>query len=119
MFTQAFGDESQTGNKSKQLSWNLENFPTKKSGNFVFMKCWELCAYESELVACCLSQTGYYLPVVGNSVTACSSVVERGSSVVEWRTRHGESTCSNPPFATVSKFGHFRPLHDASVHPAV
>ena len=29
------------------------------------------------------------------------------------------SWCSNPLFAIVSKFGHFRSLHDASVHSAV
>ena len=45
--------------------------------------------------------------------------LERGSSVVESRTRNRESPGSNPPFATVSKFGHFRSLHDASVHSAV
>ena len=41
-------------------------------------------------------------------------IVERGSSVVD-----RESPGSNPPFATVSKFGHFRSLHDASVNSAV
>ena len=36
---------------------------------------------------------------------------ERGSSVVECRTRNQVSPGSNPPFATVSKIGHFRSLH--------
>ena len=44
--------------------------------------------------------------------------VERGSSVVECRTRNRESLGLNP-LATVSKFGHFRSLHDASVDSAV
>ena len=34
----------------------------------------------------------------------------RGSSAGECRTCHPESPGSNPPFATVSKFGHFRSL---------
>ena len=34
-----------------------------------------------------------------------SFAVERGSSAVECRTRNRESPGSNPPFATVSKFG--------------
>ena len=44
-----------------------------------------------------------------------------GSSVVECRTRNREGNGSKPPtpFATVSKFGHFRSLHDASVDSAV
>ena len=37
-------------------------------------------------------------------------VVEYGNSVVECRTRNRESPCSNPPFAIISKFGHFRSL---------
>ena len=45
--------------------------------------------------------------------------VERGSSKVECRTRNRESPGSNPPFATVSKFGHFRSHHDAPGHSAV
>ena len=44
--------------------------------------------------------------------------VERGSSVVKCRTRKRKSPGSNP-FATVSKFGHFRSLHGASVGSAV
>ena len=35
-----------------------------------------------------------------------------GSSPVECQTCNRESPGSNPPFATVSKFGHFRYLHD-------
>ena len=41
--------------------------------------------------------------------------MERGSSVVEWRTRNQVSPGLNPPYATVLKFGHFHSLHDASV----
>ena len=41
------------------------------------------------------------------------STVERGSSVVECRTRNQVSLCVNPPFATVSKFGHFYSLNNA------
>ena len=37
----------------------------------------------------------------------CSFYVERGSSVVECQTRKQVSLGSNPPFATVSKIGHF------------
>ena len=44
--------------------------------------------------------------------------MERGSSVVESRTRNRESPGSNP-LATVSKFGHFRYLHYVSVNSAV
>ena len=36
---------------------------------------------------------------------------ERGSSGVECRTHNRESPGSNPPFATVSKLGHFCSLH--------
>ena len=42
--------------------------------------------------------------------------VERGSSVVGCRTRSLENPGSDPPFATVSKFGHFRSLHDACIN---
>ena len=45
--------------------------------------------------------------------------VERDSSVVECRTRNRESPGLNSAFATALKFGHFRSLHDASVHSAV
>ena len=44
--------------------------------------------------------------------------MERGSLAVECRTRNRESQGSNPPFATVSKFGHFRSLLDAFVESA-
>ena len=44
--------------------------------------------------------------------------VECSSSVVEWRTCNRESPGSNPPFAIVSKFGHFRSLHDVLVEVA-
>ena len=44
---------------------------------------------------------------------------QSGSSAVERRTRNRESTCSNTPFGTVSKIGHFHSLHDAPVHSAV
>ena len=44
--------------------------------------------------------------------------MERGSSVVECQTSSRESPGSNPPFATVLKFGHFHSLHDTSVHSA-
>ena len=40
-------------------------------------------------------------------------------SVVECRTHNRDSPGLNPPFANVLKFGHFRSLHDASVHSAV
>ena len=43
--------------------------------------------------------------------------VERGGSMLECRTRNRESPGSNP-FATVSKLGHIRSLHDAPVHSA-
>ena len=36
--------------------------------------------------------------------------MERGISVVECRTHNRERPGSNPPFATVSKFGHFHSL---------
>ena len=42
-----------------------------------------------------------------------------GRSVVECRTHNRDSPGLNPPFAIVFKFGHFRSLHDASVHSAV
>ena len=44
--------------------------------------------------------------------------MERGGSVVECRTRNRASPGSNA-FATVSKSGHFRSLHDASADSAV
>ena len=47
------------------------------------------------------------------------TVVERSSSAVECRPRNRESPGLNPPFATVSKFGHLISLHDAPVHSAV
>ena len=50
--------------------------------------------------------SGYYDLMIHN--------VERGCSVVECRTLNRESPGSNPIFATVSKFGHFRSFHDAS-----
>ena len=37
----------------------------------------------------------------------CSFYVERGGSVVECQTHKQVSLGSNPPFATVSKIGHF------------
>ena len=40
--------------------------------------------------------------------------MERGSSVVECRTRNRESPGSNPPFATVSTFGNFHSRHERS-----
>ena len=43
--------------------------------------------------------------------------VECGSSVVECRTRNRESPDSNPSLL-VSKFGHFRSLHEAPVRSA-
>ena len=46
-------------------------------------------------------------------------IVERGSSVVECQTRNQVSPGSNPPFATVSKFGNFRSLHVVPVDSAV
>ena len=56
-----------------------------------------------------------------SSIPSIASFVERGSSAVECRTRSQsrESPGLNPPVATVSKFGHFRSLHDALVHSAV
>ena len=39
-----------------------------------------------------------------------------GSSVVECWICNRESPVLNPPFATISKFGHFCSLHDAPVH---
>ena len=46
-------------------------------------------------------------------------MVERCSSVVECRTRNQERPGSNPPFATVLKFGHFRSLRNAPGHSAI
>ena len=46
-------------------------------------------------------------------------IVERGSSVVECRTRNRECSGSNPPFGTISKFGHFRSLHGTPGYSAV
>ena len=45
-------------------------------------------------------------------------LVERSSSVVECQTCNREPGFESH-FATVSKFGHFRSLHDASVDSAV
>ena len=42
-----------------------------------------------------------------------------GCSAVQRRTRNRESPCLNPPFVTISKFGHLHSLHDASVRSAV
>ena len=48
-----------------------------------------------------------------------SVALECGNSNVECLIRNRENSGSNPPFATVLKFGHFRLLHDVSVHSAV
>ena len=57
---------------------------------------------------------------VNKYIYISENIVERGSSVVECRTRNRESPGSNPlNVAIVSKFGHFRSLHDASVDSAV
>ena len=45
--------------------------------------------------------------------------VERGNSVEECRTRNRQRPGSNPHFATVSKFVHFRSHHDTPVYSAV
>ena len=48
--------------------------------------------------------------------------MERGSSAVECRTCNLESSGSNTPlraFATVSKFGQFRSLHNVRIHSDV
>ena len=45
------------------------------------------------------------------SLSLSLSCMERGSSVVESRTRNRDSPGSNHPFATVSIIGHFRSLH--------
>ena len=45
--------------------------------------------------------------------------MEPGSSAVDSRTRNRENLGSNTPFAIVSKFEHFRSLHDVPVHSAV
>ena len=45
--------------------------------------------------------------------------MERGSSAVERRTRNRESPGSNPTFAAVSKFRHFRSYHNTTVDSAV
>ena len=47
------------------------------------------------------------------------TIFPTGRSVVKCRTRNRYIPCLNPPFANVLKFGHFRSLHDASVHSAV
>ena len=52
-------------------------------------------------------------------VTLLFLPVERGSSAVECRTRNRASPGSDPPFAAITKFGHFRSLHDAPVQSAV
>ena len=52
------------------------------------------------------------------SVSSVDKDMERGSSVVECRIGNRESPV-RIPFATVSKFGHFRSLRDASVDSAV
>ena len=44
------------------------------------------------------------------SRTHSEESVERGCSAVDCRTRNRDGPGSNTPFATVSKFGHFRPL---------
>ena len=51
----------------------------------------------------------------GNSTLTTQSAV---AQLVECRTRNRESPGSNP-VVTVSKFGHFLSLHDASVDSAV
>ena len=45
--------------------------------------------------------------------------VEFGSLVVEYQTCNQNSSGWNPPVAPISKFGHFRSLHDALVQSAV
>ena len=52
-------------------------------------------------------------------VNELRKVIYRCGSVVECRARNRESLGSNPPFATVSKFGHFNFLHNAPIHSAV
>ena len=39
-----------------------------------------------------------------------------GSSAVECRTPNRESPGSNPPFDSVSKFGHFRSIQDSPLY---
>ena len=63
------------------------------------------------------------MPFTDDATIASHSQVslERGSTVVECRTRNRESQGSNPLCYQfeVSKFGHFRSTHDASVDSAV
>ena len=48
-----------------------------------------------------------------------ATILPTGRSVVKCRTHNRDSPGVNPPFANILKFGHFRSLHDASVHSAV
>ena len=50
--------------------------------------------------------SGVYVTEFG--IVCC---LERGSSVIECRTPNRDSPGLNPPFATASKFWHFRSLH--------
>ena len=50
-------------------------------------------------------------PATGRHTLLKPQKMERGSSVVECRTRNQASPGLNPPFAIVSKIGHFCSLH--------
>ena len=64
--------------------------------------------------------SGYDAVVLNQLIqVSYTTIAGRGSLVVERRTRNRENPGSNPPFATVSKFGHIHSLHDTPVHSAV
>ena len=68
--------------------------------------------HAASLASFLASHTGrHYIIVVSTSTMGHMFPAE-----VECRTRGRESPGSNTPFATVSKFGHFRSLHDAPVN---
>ena len=88
------------------------------------MRCWllfKVSVFHSSKVATngcivCFYEIKYMITT--SAFVCCSKIVERSGSALECRTRNRESPGSNA-LRTVSKFGHFRSLHDAPVHSAV
>ena len=64
-----------------------------------------------------VSQNAQFGSKWGLSIRTTTHLATMISSVVECRNQ--VSPGSNPPFATVSKIGHFRSIHDAPVDSAV
>ena len=75
---------------------------------------------ESELECSFIRPTHNIGPTLEICQMLRTALLERGSSVVEYAAGLAiERARVQIPFATVSKFGHFRSLHDASVDSAV